>query len=85
MDDKALGGTKVLDFGWVLASPLTTKLLADLGATVIRVESNTRVDGLRTSRPYKDNIPGVNRSAYFCLYNANKYSMALNLKHARGN
>jgi benzylsuccinate CoA-transferase BbsF subunit len=74
----------VVDFGWILAAPMTSKYLADLGATVIRVESSHKPDGLRTSMPYKDNKPGINRSAYFALYNPNKYSMALNLKHPKG-
>jgi benzylsuccinate CoA-transferase BbsF subunit len=74
----------VVDFGWILAAPMTSKYLADLGATVIRVETSHRPDGLRTSTPYKDNIPGINRSGYFAIYNPNKYSMALDLKHPKG-
>ncbi len=74
----------VVDFGWILAAPMTSKYLADLGATVVRVESSHKPDGLRTSTPYKDNIPGLNRSGYFAFYNPNKYSMALNLKHPKG-
>jgi benzylsuccinate CoA-transferase BbsF subunit len=84
MTDMALENVVVVNFGWVLAAPVTGKYLADLGAKVIRVESVHRPDPLRTNTPYKDNIPGVNRSGYHALYNANNYSMALNLKHPRG-
>jgi benzylsuccinate CoA-transferase BbsF subunit len=84
MSDGALENVLIVNFGWVLAAPVTSKYLADLGARVIRVESVHRPDPLRTNTPYKDNIPGVNRSAYHALYNANNYSMALNLKHPRG-
>ena len=84
MGDVALENVVIVNFGWVLAAPITSKYLADLGAKVIRVESVHRPDPLRTSTPYKDNIPGVNRSAYHTLYNANNYSMALNLKHPKG-
>jgi benzylsuccinate CoA-transferase BbsF subunit len=84
MGDAALQNVVIVNFGWVLAAPVTSKYLADLGATVIRVESVHRPDPLRTSTPYQDNIPGVNRSAYHALYNANNYSMALNLKHPKG-
>ena len=80
----ALENVIVVDFGWILASPMTSKYLADLGAKVIRIESLHKPDGLRTSTPYKDNIPGINRSGYFAVYNPNKYSMALNLKHPKG-
>lgn len=84
MGDTALGNVVIVNFGWVLAAPVTSKYLADLGAKVIRVESMHRPDPLRTNTPYKDNIPGVNRSGYHALYNANNYSMALNLKHPKG-
>lgn len=84
MASKALENIVVANFGWVLAAPITAKYLADLGATVIRVESIHKPDALRTSSPYVDNIPGINRSGYFALYNANSYSMALNLKHPKG-
>lgn len=75
-------GTKVLDFSWVGAGPLVTKYLADFGATVVRVESSAHPDSLRLTSPFKGRVPGINRSGYFALFNGNKYSMALNLKHA---
>lgn len=80
----ALENIVIVNFGWVLAAPVAGKYLADLGATVIRVESVHRPDPLRINTPYKDNVPGVNRSAYHALYNANNYSIAINLKHPRG-
>ncbi|MFC1532550.1 CaiB/BaiF CoA transferase family protein [Thermodesulfobacteriota bacterium] len=84
MADLALENVVVINFGWVLAAPVTGKYLADLGATVIRIESVHRPDPLRVSTPYKDNISGINRSCYYALYNANNYSMAINLKHPKG-
>jgi crotonobetainyl-CoA:carnitine CoA-transferase CaiB-like acyl-CoA transferase len=44
MQQPALAGVKVLDFGWALVGSLTGKHLADNGAKVIRVESATRID-----------------------------------------
>ena len=41
------------DFSWVGVGPKTAKHLADHGATVVRVETETRVDILRTIGPYK--------------------------------
>jgi crotonobetainyl-CoA:carnitine CoA-transferase CaiB-like acyl-CoA transferase len=78
--NKVFSGLKVLDFGTTVVGPSATRVLADYGAVVIKVETSTHVDGLRTSPPYKDNIPGVNRSGYFNNYNAGKYSLSLNLK-----
>ncbi|MFC2002019.1 CaiB/BaiF CoA transferase family protein [Chloroflexota bacterium] len=77
----ALEDVKVLDFSWVVAGPLISLCLAQHGATVVRIESTFRPEVLRYARPYKDNIPGINRSGYFAILNANKYSMALNLNH----
>lgn len=77
----ALEGVKILDFSWVAVGPLVTTWMAQHGATVVRVESAKRPDTLRTGTPYKDGVPGLNRSGYFAFYNTNKYSMALDLNH----
>jgi len=76
-----LDGLRVLDFSWVGAGPLTTRLLSDHGAEVIRVESETRPDQLRHTRPFKDGVPGLNRSGYYNARNAGKRSFLLNMKH----
>jgi crotonobetainyl-CoA:carnitine CoA-transferase CaiB-like acyl-CoA transferase len=44
-------GLKVLDFSTLLPGPFATLMLADLGATVIHVESPTRVDLVRRRMP----------------------------------
>lgn len=77
-------GIKVADFSWVAAVPWITKWLAGYGAEVIRVESTTRPDSTRVSGPYKDNLPGTNRSAQFLVYNGGKKSITLNLNHPGG-
>jgi len=79
MKQGALHNLKVADFSWSLAGPLITKYLADHGATVVRVESAKRPCPLRLSAPYKDGLPGLNRSGYYAFFNANKYSLALDL------
>ena len=38
-----LEGVKILDFMWVMAGPASTRVLADQGATVVRVESSNRI------------------------------------------
>lgn len=85
MGKGALDGVIVIDFGHILAGPVTTKYLADLGATVISIESTARQQGsARLMTPYQGNRPGVNRSGYFAVYTANKYSVTLNLRHPKG-
>jgi len=83
MGQGPFAGVNVLDFTWGLAGPLSTKYLADYGATVIRVESLARPCGTRVSPPFKDRVPGVDRAGYFVFFNANKYSLSLNLNHPR--
>jgi len=80
----ALDGIKVIDFSTAIAGPYTARLLADFGADVIKVESIHVPDILRLSLPYKNNVAGIDRSFLFPLMNNNKYSMALNLKHPKG-
>jgi len=81
---QALQGVKIVDFSWVAAGPLTTRVLADFGATVIKIESSIRPDPLRFEYPFANNMPGINRSVCFAIYNANKYSMALNMSISKG-
>lgn len=80
---KSLEGVKILEMAWVIAGPIVSKYLVDNGATVVRVESTARPDLLRVSEPYRDNKAGMNRSAMFAFYGANKQSMALNIRHPR--
>jgi benzylsuccinate CoA-transferase BbsF subunit len=79
--DGPLQHVKIADFSWFVAGPLCVRYLADYGAQVIKVETGRRVDGVRTHPPYKDNIPGVNRSGYFHNFNSNKLGITLNLEH----
>ena len=77
----ALKGVKILELAWVIAGPLAGKYFADNGATVIRIESMRRPDMLRTSEPFKEGKPGINRAGIFAFYGVNKYSMALDMTH----
>ena len=78
-----LAGVRVTDFTWIGAGSYATKILADFGADVIKIESSRRIDSLRMSAPYKDRIKGVNRSGYFADRNATKRSLTLDMKHPR--
>jgi crotonobetainyl-CoA:carnitine CoA-transferase CaiB-like acyl-CoA transferase len=79
-----LNGLRVLDFMWVMAGPAATRYLSDYGATVVRVESSTRVDTARTIGPFKDGVPGGERSGLFAAMNAGKLGITINPKTAAG-
>jgi len=79
-----LSNIKVVDFSWVGAGSYTTRILADLGADVVKIESSKRIDQIRVTPPFKDGVPGVNRSGYFADRNAGKRSIAVNLKTPEG-
>ena len=75
----ALEGVHVLDFAWVGVGPITTKYFADNGAEVIRIESAARPDVLRIGPPWKDAMPGINRSQFFASFNTSKKGITLDL------
>ena len=82
-DRKPLDGVNVLDFCWVAVGPMTTKYLGEYGATVVRVESARRPGTLRSAAPFRDGVSGINRSAYFASYNANKMGITVDMRHPR--
>ena len=84
MTAKAFEGLKVADFSWYALGPLNAKFLGDHGATVIRIESSTRLDNLRIVGPFKDGVFGVNRSGYFNDFNSSKYGMTLDITKPKG-
>ena len=75
----ALEGIKVLDFSRVLAGPFCTQTLADLGATVIKVEEPTAGDQVRNLTPSIGQY-----STYFWALNRNKQSITLDLNQQAG-
>ncbi|MBW2284158.1 MAG: CoA transferase [Deltaproteobacteria bacterium] len=81
--EKALKDIHILDFSWVIAGPLATKMLANMGATVVRVEHHGNVDLMRQYPPFAEGVQGVNRSGTFAKYNDGKRGMMLNLKHPK--
>ena len=85
MAERALDGVKVVDFGWVLVSPLIVKTLADYGATAVCVESVKSPSLSRLGTPFKDGKPGVDRAGHFAYCAPNKYSISLDLRTAGWN
>ncbi|MEM7411999.1 MAG: CoA transferase [Myxococcota bacterium] len=76
-------GLKVADFSWIAAGPLITKDLANLGATVLRVETEKRVDTLRFLPPWVGD-PGVTTGHTAANMNQSKRGIALDFTTERG-
>ena len=73
-----LSGLKVLDLMWVMAGPAASRVLADYGAEVIRIESETRPDGARTLQPFRDDVTDPHYSGLWNNMNAGKRELSLN-------
>ena len=80
--EQPLAGVKILDLMWVMAGPQATRVLADFGATVIRVESPAHTDVCRTILPFQ-NGDQSNPVAFF-NYNASKQMISLDLSTPTG-
>ena len=79
-----LADIKVLDLTWHLAGPYATKLLADYGADVIKVERPGAGDPARDYGPFPNDEPHPERSGTFLHLNTNKRSITVNLKNEAG-
>lgn len=89
-----LAGVRVVDLTMAWAGPMTTRVLAELGAQVIKVETSTRMDRWRGGTSpqrgldrYPNGIPGErpwNRNAFFNTQNTNKLGISVNLKTQPG-
>jgi crotonobetainyl-CoA:carnitine CoA-transferase CaiB-like acyl-CoA transferase len=71
----ALAGVRILDFTQIIAGPLCTRLLADLGAEVIKVERPRQGDGGRYLPALRNGVSGL-----FMQYNVGKKGLCLDLK-----
>lgn len=77
---QALRDLTILDFSRVLAGPLATMILADLGATVIKIERPGAGDDTRAWGPPHDD---AGQATYFQSVNRNKSTVALDLRDER--
>lgn len=84
MRELPLAGIRVCDLTWVIAGPTATRILADFGAEVIRVEHGQAVDPIRLGRPIAGEKPTLNNSGFFNYFNRNKRSVLLNVRHPLG-
>ncbi|MDR0888688.1 MAG: CoA transferase [Coriobacteriales bacterium] len=84
MADKALAGVRVVECAEGLGIPYAAKLLADLGADVIKVEPPGVGDKLRHIGPFAHNEENVEGSLKFFYANSNKRSITLDLEQEDG-
>ena len=70
MNQGILKGLRILDFTWVLAGPYATRILADFGAEVIKIQSNKTAGGAES-----------NLTGYFSHWNRNKRSITLDMSY----
>lgn len=80
---RALEGLRIVDFTWVLAGPIGTRLLANFGADVIRIESTTKPDSMR-SQIGPDGVPDPDLGGLHNSVNTGKRSLAVDLTDPRG-
>ena len=86
-----LEGIRVMCFGTAAAAPNLSRILADMGAEVLKVESREGMDGIRMGRPLiGDDTAGgdegkwIDMQPAFHNYNRNKRSITVNFKHPEG-
>ncbi|MHA4837837.1 CaiB/BaiF CoA transferase family protein [Sphingopyxis sp. MSC1_008] len=78
-----LAGVIVLDVTRVVAGPFCAMMLADMGATVIKIENPNDPDYTRTFPPMVE-ADGVQASAFYAQYNRNKQGVSLDLRSDEG-
>jgi crotonobetainyl-CoA:carnitine CoA-transferase CaiB-like acyl-CoA transferase len=84
MAETALEGVRVLEYCQMISGPYCGKLLADLGAEVIKVEEPPAGDAARTRGPFPNDVPHPEKSGLFLYLNTNKLGITLNLGTASG-
>ncbi len=84
---RILKGIRIIDLTMVYAGPVATKIMAELGAEVIKIESSQRADVFTRANIYPENKPGAdpwNRGCLFHCLNAGKKAISLNLGSDKG-
>ncbi|MFO7590356.1 MAG: CoA transferase [Acidimicrobiia bacterium] len=74
-------GVNIIEFGSGAAGPIATRYFVEHGATVLRIESRTRPDFLRTMALGPDNPHGLEGAGMYDGLNVGKRHLTLNLKH----
>jgi len=79
-----LEGIRIVDFYWVAAGPRSSRIFANLGAEVIKMESIARVDLSRGRPPFREGRTGINAGLGFNNGSVDKLSATLNMSRPEG-
>lgn len=79
-----LDGVRVCDFTWIVAGPQATRILADLGAEVVKVENESHLDSMRLGLQQDPSNPSINGSGFHSNFNRNKKGISANVHHPDG-
>jgi CoA:oxalate CoA-transferase len=80
----ALSSLKVVEIGELASAPYASKLMADMGAEVIKIERPGAGDRARTRGPFPGGTPHPEKSGLFIYLNANKYGVTLDIARPEG-
>jgi len=83
MTEQALAGVRVIECGNMVSAPYAAKLMADLGAEVIKIEPPGHGDQARARGPFPGGVPHAEKSGLFLYLNTNKRGVTLDLAHPR--
>jgi crotonobetainyl-CoA:carnitine CoA-transferase CaiB-like acyl-CoA transferase len=84
MLDGALSGLKIVELSERVAGPFCTKVMAEMGAEVIKIEQPGTGDVARTRGPFPGDEPHPDRSALFLYLNTNKIGISLDITKPEG-
>ena len=83
-DKLALSDIKVLELGEFISAPYAGKMMADMGAEVIKIEPIQVGDESRCHGPHLNDIPHLEKSGLFLYLNTHKKSVTLNVRTKTG-
>ena len=81
---RALSDVKIVELGELVAAPYASKLMADMGAEVIKIERPGVGDRARTRGPFPKDEPHPEKSGLFLYLNTNKLGVTLDIATAEG-
>ncbi|MFH1486766.1 MAG: CoA transferase [Chloroflexota bacterium] len=84
MTREALSWLRVVEYGDFVSAAICTKLMADMGAEVIKIEEPPNGDKSRRHGPFPGDIPHPERSGLFLTLNSNKRGVTLDVKSFTG-
>ena len=84
MPDGALADLKIIELAEMVAGPFCTKVMADLGAEVLKIEKPKEGDPARQRGPFPQDLPHVERSTLFLYLNTNKRGVTLDVRKPDG-